>query len=137
MLVLVVGLSLAACGGSSHSSSGPDPQTQIRSAYTKFFAPGTSLSDRVALLQNGPQFKSVIKLFANNPLAKNASATVSSVTMQGANEAKVVYSVKLGSTSLGTQNGTAVRQNGTWKVGYASLCRLVGLGGSVPSACKP
>ena len=102
-----------------------------------FFAPGTSLSDRVALLQNGPQFKSVIKLFANNPLAKNASATVASVTMQGANEAKVVYSVKLGSTSLGTQNGTAVRQNGTWKVGYASLCRLVGLGGSVPSACKP
>jgi hypothetical protein len=136
--VVVVGLSLAACGGSSHStSSGPDAQTQIKSAYTKFFAPGTSLSDRVALLQNGAQFRSVVKAFAGNPLAKNASATVSSVTMQGANEAKVVFNVKLGSASLGTQNGTAVRENGTWKVGYAALCRLVGLAGSLPSACKP
>ena len=137
-LVLVVGLSLAACGGSSHpNTGGPDPQTQIKAAYTKFFAPGTSLSDRVALLQNGSRFKSVVKAFASNPLAKQASATVSSVTLQGANKAKVVYSVKLGSAALGTQNGTAVRQNGTWKVGYASLCKLVSLAGSTPSACRP
>jgi hypothetical protein len=138
-LVLVVGLCLAACGGSSHSTSsnGPDAQAQIKSAYVKFFAPSTPLAQRVALLQNGGQFKPVIQAFASNPLAKNASATVSSVKLQGANEAKVRFNVKLGSTSLGTQNGTAVRQNGTWKVGYAALCRLVALGGSLPSACKP
>lgn len=137
-LLVVAVLALTACGSSSNSnSSGPSAQTQIRSAYQKFFAPKTPLSERVALLQNGSRFKPVIKGFASNPLAKNASATVSSVTLQGANKAKVVYSVRLGSTSLGKQRGTAVRQNGTWKVGYASLCRLVALGGGTPSACRP
>ena len=51
------------------------------------------------------------------------------MTLQGADKAKVVYTVKLGSAGLPKQNGTAVRQNGTWKVGYASLCRLVALAG--------
>jgi hypothetical protein len=138
--VFVAVLALAACGSghkkSSSGPSGPNAQAQIKSAYVKFFAPNTSLSDRVSLLQNGSQFRPVIKAFANNPAAKSASATVSSVTLQGANKAKVVYSVKVAGTSLGNQTGTAVRQNGTWKVGFASLCKLVGLGGTTPSACK-
>ena len=139
--VLVLTLVLAACGSghkkSSSGPSGPSAQAQIKSAYVKFFAGKTSLSDRVALLQNGSQFRPVIKAFANNPLAKNVSATVSSVTLQGANKAKVVYQVKFAGTSLPKQAGTAVRQNGTWKVGFASLCKLVSLGGTTPSACKP
>ena len=103
----------------------------------KFFAGSTPLSERVSLLENGQQFKSVIKLFADNPLAKHASATVSSVTLQGANQAKVVFNVKVGGAALGPQTGPAVRQNGRWKVGYSGLCRLVALGGSLPSVCRP
>ncbi len=64
------------------------------------------------------------------------SATVSSVTLQGANKAKVVYVVKFGGASLPKQTGTAVREGGTWKVGDASLCKLIALGGTTPSACK-
>jgi hypothetical protein len=135
--LLVAALALAACGGSSHPSTpGPDAQTQIKSAYTRFFAGSTPLADRVALLQNGPRFKPVIQSFAGNPLAKNASATVSSVTLHGANQAQVVYQVKLAGTALPRLKGTAVRQNGRWKVGFASLCRLVSLSGSTPSACN-
>jgi hypothetical protein len=78
----------------------------------------------------------VIQGFASNPLAKNVSVSVSSVTLQGANNAKVVYTVKLGGVGLPKQTGTAVRQNGTWKVGDASLCKLVSLQGSTPSVCK-
>ena len=48
------------------------------------------------MLQNGSKFKAVVTSFANNPLAKNVNVTVSSVTLQGANNAKVVYTVKLG-----------------------------------------
>jgi hypothetical protein len=138
-VVVVAGLALAACGSSSHTSTTGDAaaKAQIKSAYEKFFSGQSSVSDRVALLQNGSQFKSVIQSFASNPLAKNVKVTVSSVRLEGANEAKVVYTVKLGSAGLPKQTGTAVRENGTWKVGYASLCRLVALQGSTPSACKP
>ena len=141
-LLLVSVFALAACGGSSHTPTAMTNDTagalaQIKGAYQKFFSGRTSVSDRVALLQNGPQFKSVIQVFASNPLAKNVNVAVSSVRLEGANEAKVVYTVKLGSAGLPKQTGTAVRENGTWKVGYASLCRLVALQGSTPPACKP
>jgi hypothetical protein len=139
-LVVVAGLALAGCGGSSHDTTTNDTaaaQAQIKSAYAKFFSGRTPIPERVAVLQNGPKFKGLVTSFANNPLAKNVNATVSSVTLQGANKAKVVYTVKLGGAGLPTQTGTAVRENGMWKVGDASLCRLVALQGSTPSVCKP
>jgi len=135
ILVLVAG-SLTACGSGHKKPSGPSAQTQIKSAYQEFFSSKTSLSDRVALLQDGPKFKTVIQAFASNPLAKNVTVSVSSVTLQGTDNAKVVYVVKFSGSSLPKQNGTAVRENGTWKVGFASLCRLVALGGTTPAACK-
>jgi hypothetical protein len=124
---------LAACGG---SSSGSSAEEQIKDAYATFFSPKTSLSGRVAVLQNGEQFKPVIQSFASNPLAKEVTVSVPSVTLQGSDKAKVVYAVKFGAVSLPKRNGTAVLQNGTWKVGYASLCKLVTLQGSTPAACK-
>jgi len=133
-VVLLLGLALAACGGSGGGT--PDASAQIKSAYEKFFAANTSLSDRVAVLQDGSRFKSVVQQFASNPLAKDVSVTVSSVNLQGANKANVVYTIKFGNTSLGKQPGTAVLQNGQWKVGFASLCKLVALAGTTPSACK-
>ena len=137
-LVLVAVLALAACGsGHKNSQSGPNAKAEIKSAYEKFFSGKTSVSDRVALLQNGPRFRPVIQAFASNPLAKNASASVSTVALKGANNATVVYTVSLGGTALPKQTGTAVRQNGKWKIGYASLCKLVSLQGSTPAACKP
>jgi hypothetical protein len=135
-LVVVAGLALAACGSSSTTGDAA-AKAQIKSAYEKFFSGQSSVSERAAVLQNGSRFKPVIQAFASNPLAKQVDVTVSSVTLQGADKAKVVYTVKLGSAGLPKQNGTAVRQNGAWKVGYASLCRLVALQGSTPSACKP
>jgi hypothetical protein len=125
---------LAACGGGSgHSTS----TTQIKRAYTTFFSGNSSVTQRVAVLQDGPRFAPVVHSFASNPAAKRVSVDVSSVTLEGANKAKVVYTVKLGNAALPTQTGSAVRQNGRWKVGYASLCRLVALSGSTPAACKP
>ncbi len=51
----------------------------------------------------------------------------------------MTYDIVSGSTTLlGGQTGTAVYQDGTWKVGYASLCGLFKLvpGGSLPAACN-
>ena len=136
--VLVLALVLAACGGSSHpkTSSGPSSKEQIKSSYVRFFSSKTDVAGKVKLLQNGPQFKPLIQIFASNPLASNVSATVSSVTLQGATKAKVAYVVKFAGASLPKQTGVAVRENGTWKVGDASLCKLIALGGTTPSACK-
>jgi hypothetical protein len=138
-LVLVAGLALAGCGGSSGTATTDTTaaaRAQIKSAYVKFFSGKTPVSERVAVLQNGSKFKGLVTTFANNPLAKNVNVTVSSVTIEGGDNAKVVYTVKLGGAGLPKQTGTAVRENGTWKVGYASLCKLVALQGSTPSACK-
>jgi hypothetical protein len=141
VLLVVAGLALAGCGGSSHTPTAmtndtAGAQAQIESAYQKFFSGQASVSDRAAVLQNGARFKPVIEAFASIPLAKKVHVTVSSVKLQGADEAKVVYTIKLGGAGLPTQTGTAVRQNGVWKVGDASLCKLVSLQGSTPSVCK-
>ena len=136
---LLAAESLAACGSSMHTSTSGSTaaaQAQIRSAYEQFFSPGTPLGDRVAVLQDGSRFKTTVASFARNPLAKNVRVTVSSVALENGDKAKVVYAVKFGGTSLPKQTGTAVLQDGTWKVGFASLCKLVALQGSTPSACK-
>jgi hypothetical protein len=136
-------LVVTACGGSSKSNTpsatGPSPaltKQTITHNWEQFFSSKTDVAGKVRLMQNGEQFKPVIRAFAGNPLASNVSATVSSVTLQGANKAKVVYVVKFGGASLPKQTGVAVRENGTWKVGDASLCKLIALGGTTPSACK-
>ena len=139
LLGLLLAGSLAACGSSMHTSttnSTANAQAQIRSAYEQLFSPQTSLADRVAVLQDGSKFKTVIAGFASNPLAKKVTVDVSKVQLQGGDQAKVDYTVKFGGTSLPTQTGSAVLQNGEWKVGFASLCKLVALSGSTPSACK-
>jgi hypothetical protein len=138
-LVVVAGLALAGCGGSSGTTTTDTTaaaRAEIKGAYLKFFSGKTPVSDRVAVLQNGSKFKGLVTTFANNPLAKNVNVTVSSVTLEGGDNAKVVYTVKLGGAGLPKQTGTAVLENGTWKVGSASLCKLVALQGTTPSVCK-
>jgi ABC-type glycerol-3-phosphate transport system substrate-binding protein len=143
LLALLVSGTLAACGGSGTSTqtttSAAATNAAIKSAYVKFFSSKTPTSTRVLLLQNGKQFESAISALAQNPLAANTSATVSSVTLQGPNKAKVVYTVNLSGAAIpGLKNrtGSAVRESGTWKVGAESFCALVSLGGSPPKACK-
>jgi ABC-type glycerol-3-phosphate transport system substrate-binding protein len=137
LVALASVLLLAACGGGSGgSSSTSDAKAQITRAYERFFSGKTSLSDRIALLQNGHQFKRVIQEFSAFPGASQVSATVKSVTLQGADDASVVFVVKLAGTGLPQQTGTAVKENGKWKVGDEGLCRLIEIGGTAPPQCK-
>ncbi len=122
---------LAGCGG-----GGNPAVDQIKAAYTGFFSTKTSLDAHVALMENGAKFRPVIESFLTNPMASGVNATVSSVTLQGADKAKVVYTVKISGFSLANQTGYAVRQGGKWKVADSTLCGLVSLAGSPPAACK-
>lgn len=163
VLGLALALAVAACSSSSSSSSSSAapatsaPATSapassapaasgnaaaaalITTNWEKFFNSSTPLSQRVALLQNGPKFSSAIDSFSKLPLANGIGAKVTGVTVTTATAATVNYSIVSGSTTLlGGQTGTAVYQDGIWKVGDASLCNLFKLvpGGSVPAACN-
>ena len=141
--------STPAASSSAPSSSAPSsPSTgsssaavaQITANWEKFFSSSTPVAEKATLLQNGSTFEAAIKAFANFPLASSLGAKVTKVTVNSATSATVTYSITTssGSTLLANQQGTAVYQDGMWKVGDASLCGLFKLipGGTVPSACS-
>jgi hypothetical protein len=113
---------------------------QITANWEKFFSSSTPVSEKVTLLENGSTFEAAIKAFANFPLASSLGAKVTNVTLNSATSATVTYSITTssGSTLLPNQKGTAVYQDGVWKVGDASLCGLLKLvpGSTAPAACN-
>jgi hypothetical protein len=151
---------VAACGssGPSHPSTSPTTPsatstststtsgstsaaiTAIKTNWTKFFNFKTATSNQVALLQNGSDFTSAINGMKGNPIASGANAKVLSVTNVTPTTATVKYDVLLGTAmALPNQTGTAVYEDGTWKVGDASLCGLLGLElkkSQLPPACS-
>jgi hypothetical protein len=123
----------------SSTFSSPSAVAAITANWEKFFNSSTSAAERVALLQNGSTFSGAIKDFASLPLASGIGAKVTNVTLNSATSATVTYNITSSGTSLlSGQKGAAVYQDGTWKVGDASLCALFKLipGGTVPSACS-
>jgi len=163
VLGLALALAVAACSSSSSSSSSsaatPAASTtstpagspsavpassgnstavqQITTNWEKFFNSSTPNSERVTLLQNGSAFAGAISGLVS--LVSNLGAKVTNVTLTSATTATVKYDLTAGGSSLlNNQTGTAVLQNGVWKVGDASLCGLIKLvpGGTVPSACS-
>ena len=157
-LALALALAVAACSSSSSSSSSSAPATsapassapasapasgnaaaaaEITANWEKFFNASTPTSQRVALLQNGAAF--AVAITGLSHLVSGLGATVTSVTVTSPTSATVKYNLTAsGSTLLSGQTGTAVYENGTWKVGDASLCGLLKLvpGGSTPAACS-
>jgi hypothetical protein len=147
---------VAACGssGPSHpstpattpsasnttSSSTSSATAAIKTNWTTFFNFKTATSKQVALLLNGSDFTSAINGMKSNPIASGANAQVLSVTNVTPTTATVKYNVLLGTAvALPNQTGTAVFEDGTWKVGDASLCGLLGLElkkADLPPACS-
>lgn len=161
-LVLALVAAVGACSSSSSSSSSSSapaastPATsaaastsapaatntsgavaQITTNWEKFFASSTPVSEKVTLLQNGSLFSGAISGLTS--LVSGLGAKVTGVTVNSSTSASVTYNLTAGGSSLlSGQTGTAVYENGVWKVGDASLCSLLGLvpGGSKPAACS-
>jgi hypothetical protein len=158
-----IGLLLTACGGSSgnkpSSGSSGSPTSAaasspasspagsagsaaatIKANWEAFFSASTPTAKRVALLQNGSHFASVIAAQAKSSLASSASAKVTGVSNVTSSQAAVAYSILVGgSPVLKNQSGVAVKQDGTWKVGDKSFCGLLSIenGGKIQAALKP
>jgi len=158
ILAPLLGLALAAAvvgcsssGSSSTASSSSPPATSATSSapatgnaaavitanWEKFFSSSTPTSQRVALLQNGAAFAAAISSLSH--LVSGLGATVTGVTVNSPTSATVTYNLTAGGSSLlSHQTGTAVYENGVWKVGDASLCGLLKLapGATLPAACS-
>ena len=132
--------STSASATASSAASGSAAVAQITANWEKFFDASTPTADKVKLLQNGTVFEPAIKAFASFPLASGIMAKVTSVTINSATKAAVTFNLTAagGSALLSGQKGVAVYQDGTWKVGDASLCGLFRLipGGTIPAACN-
>jgi hypothetical protein len=106
---------------------------QVTANWEKFFTPGTSIDERVALLENGAALRTAIEQSATNPLQQQVSAKVTQVTFTSPTEATVTYDVSLnGTVALPAAQGMAVMEGGTWKVAQASFCSLLSLAATGP-----
>ena len=129
--------------GSTANASSPaasgNATAQITTNWEAFFDGKTSAAKKISLLQNGQKFASVINAQAGSGIATSAGAKVTTVVVNSPAKATVKYNITLGgTTALPNQTGTAVYQDGKWKVGDVSFCQLLKIenGGSAPSVCQ-
>jgi len=136
VLTIAAAILLAGCGGGKSNNSG-SAKAEIKSNWEEFFDGSTPTDKRVALLENGSEFASLLKTIDSFSLAKQVKATVSKVVLNGSESATVTYSVTLsGQEVLHNTKGTAVHVGNVWKVGSGSFCKLVKLEGASPKACS-
>jgi hypothetical protein len=128
----VLVLALAACGGGGRNTD----VDRTKHDWTTFFSAKAPQARRVAMLQGGARFKSTVTRLENDPLYTELSAKVSSVTLERAKKAKVVYSIYFGKVdAFSNQVGYAYKQKGKWLVGHTAPCNLIGP--PTPAGCLP
>jgi len=159
--VLFLGPTLAGCsddsGGADTAPSAPSAETstsaapsptapddpaaaekEVKQNWEKFFDPAVSLKDKQALLENGDKMSKVVQSFSGDKRGQQVQAQVSKVEFTSPTEAEVTYALTLkGATVLPDASGTAVEQDGTWKVSDSTLCALVALSGDGSSSAPP
>jgi hypothetical protein len=161
-LAVALVAAVAACTGSGSSSSSAAPASaipassarassapaatdtpaavaQITADWKKVFNATTPPSRKAALVQNGSTFAAAIDASLKWP--SELASGVTDVRLNSAASATVTYTVSVSGHSdpaLSGLTGTAVYQNGLWKVSDVSLCALLKLvpGGPAPSACS-
>jgi len=123
---------------SKQATSGAASAAAIKQDWVTFFNPKTSVAAKEAILENGSKYEALLKSQASNPTAATASASVQSVKITSPTGATIDYTILVsGSPVLKGQKGTAVYQDGTWKVSKTSFCGLAALenGGKAPAVC--
>ncbi|MFB8772584.1 hypothetical protein [Streptomyces broussonetiae] len=159
-LLLFLAPALAACGdddGGGSESPPPTPtaertttgeatapadaaqaEREVKDNWQQFFDPDTTLEEKQALLENGDQMAPVLRAFSGDERGGQVGAQVTEVEFTSPTEADVTYTLTLDdATALPDTSGTAVEQDGTWKVSAKTLCALVNLSGNASASPVP
>ncbi|AVH59566.1 MULTISPECIES: hypothetical protein [Streptomyces] len=106
-------------------------EQEIERNWEKFFDPAVSQKDKQQVLENGGRMAEVLESFNGDQRGRQVQANVEKVEFTSPAGADVTYSLTLkGATALPGASGTAVEQDGTWKVSVKTLCALVQLSGN-------
>lgn len=106
-------------------------ETEIKQNWQKFFDPATPTEEKQTVLENGDRMGPVLQAFSGDERGGQVEAKVSKVEFTSPTDANVTYELTLkGATALPGASGTAVEQDGTWKVSAKTLCALVQLSGN-------
>jgi hypothetical protein len=163
-LVLLLAPAFVACsddsGGSESPSTTPTPETttsapetsapasgpadqaaaekEVKENWEKFFDPKTSTKEKQAVLENGEAMGPVMAAFSGDERGGQVQADVTKVQFTSPTQATVTYALLMnGATALPNASGTAVEQDGTWKVSVSTLCALVALSGNASASALP
>ncbi len=162
VLSAALGITLAACSGSSASSSAhtvkttkPTPTGQpttgsagiaaVKSTWVEFFNGNVPISRRLKLLQNSDKFTSFVhsqEKTSFGALVFEATGTVSAVDLQSTlGQATVTYTILLAGKPLEKNlMGTAIYSGGKWLIADGTFCGLITLAYGaksklIPAAC--
>ena len=134
-----------ASASTAEPTSGPPAVAAITANWKTVFNGKAPIPRRLALVQDGSQVAAFVQAQAKTSFgqaATGSTATVSAVTITSPSQATVHYQVLLlGTPLLKNQVGTAIYQDGIWKVAIASFCGLAYLeypkgSPKLPAACR-
>lgn len=153
--ILVMGLTLTSCSSGKKSASTPPPsspsptastspafdraaaEAAIKTNWAAFFSKSTPLAKKLDYLQRGSTMQAAVEQFGKDPRTSQASAKITGVFVTSPSAATVNYQVLLaGRVALPSAVGTAVYEDGAWKVSDTTFCGLLALaGGPKPAGC--
>ena len=155
MAIVIVGLALTSCSSgkkSANTSAPSSPSTTasaspsfdqaaaeaaIKTNWAAFFSKTTPLAKKLDYLQRGSTLRAAVEQFGKDPRTSQASAKVTGVFVTSPTAATVNYQVLLGGrVALPSAVGTAVYEDGAWRVSDTTFCGLLALtGGPKPAGC--
>ncbi|MEU9169855.1 hypothetical protein AB0D34_18955 [Streptomyces sp. NPDC048420] len=123
---------------SSTATAPSDPEQaeeDIRTAWTVLFDPKSSLDQRSDVVEDGDENALMIDNLFRDPSGSKLRAEVTSVSYTSDQHADVAYDLTLDDRRLDTGGpGTAVLQDGDWKVGLRTVCALTRHAKDAPEA---
>jgi len=155
MAIVIVALALTSCSSGKKSANTSPPsspsttasaspsldkaaaEAAIKTNWAAFFSKTTPLAKKLDYLQRGSTLRAAVEQFGKDPRTSQASAKVTGVFVTSPTAATVNYQVLLGGrVALPSAVGTAVYEDGAWKVSDTTFCGLLALtGGPKPAGC--